>query len=756
MRTTAHAWGSRVAELFRPRRPKLVGVERVMHWLAMAGCIFFALVAMWESFGPPRGGHFAASAAYAISGENMVHWRKFAVVNAYMSRVARPDEFYCHHPYGVTVLQGLSYLVFGHHWFSVKAAAIGCSIVSPPLLYGIGRRAWGVIPGAVAALVFVFIPIDLSFADFANLEVPTIAFGLLFMWGTAGVWATSETRYLVLAALGALGTCNGEWEGLLLVGWVGIFGFFRAYVLPRTWYGRVDDRMYARWFALATAMAVGTLLLYLVLFAKADKIADFMGSYHMRSSGDEEPVKEVFTLKRKLWLATTFTPISYGVLAVGVPLALVKLVRKPLEIFPVAWALTASFHYFVFKQAADIHIFWSHYFAPAVALAAGTATDTFLAARTTLVAWLQRTWDRPSRSRFAGYATAAVVGALVAVPLLLLARVAVPELVQSRKTAGRFDENGKYIGSDGDMPQFARWAVSNVATAGSTLQALERYDFNFSSEYSIDRPYIRVSSLTVAQPEDPQRIAVVDTRNQPVKQLETIAKQFGVQAVGPFWRVDRAQKGPALTALQYREREPNPFEWYFISGTDLIRTISRNEDPYATWEWRDALGLPNSDPGGTPGTADERRVAHNVAVADGDTARADELSAVLSKEVGTPMRRDYTGGIHLLGVDVQRGPAIVVTLFWETDKTYKRPDVTYQVKCKIVAPPRLWPTQTDYFEKDMAPVPVIRPAMWKPGYLYAQRFIALHRIGREECRGGFTGEVHLVDGGPNPLLFTLD
>ena len=756
MKTPAHALRSRIAELVRPRGPKLVGAPRVMHWLAVAACAFFAAVALWESFGPLRGGHFAASAAFAISGENMMHWRKFAVFNGYLAHPARPDDYYCHHPYGVTVLQGLSYLVFGHHWFSVKAAAIACSIASVQLVYRFGRRAWGVIPASIATLVFVALPIDLSFADFANLEVPTIAFGLLFTWATAELWATWQTRYLVLAAIGALGACNCEWEGLVLVGVVVIFGFFRAYVLPRSWYGRLDERTFARWFAFISAMAIGTLLLYLTLFAKADKIADFMGSYHSRSTGSETAVAETFTLKRKLWLAETFTPISFGVLGIGIPLAFARLVKKPLEIFPVAWMLMASFHYFLFKQAADIHIFWSFYFAPTVALAAGTATATFLAGRAALVASIERALGSASVQRLVSRGTAGLLGVVIGVPLLLLGRVGLAELVQSRKTAGRFDENGKYISSDGDMSQFAKWAVSNVATAGSTLQSLERYDFSFSSEYSIERPYVRVTSLVAAQPEDPQRIAVVDTRTQSAKTLETIAKQFGVQAVGPFWRVDRAQKGPAFTALQYVEREPNPFEWYFISGTDLVRTISRSEDPFRTWEWRDALDVPTTDPSEAPRTAEERRVAHNIATANDDTARADELKASLGRELGTPMRRDYTGGIHLLGVDVQRGPAIVVTLFWETDKSFKKTDVNYQVKCKIVAPPPLWPAETDYFEKEMAPVATIRPAMWKPGYLYAQRFIALHRIGREECRGSFTGDVHLADGGPSPLLFTLD
>src|SRR5208283_4277763 len=124
--------------------------------------------------------HMHTSSAYAMAGENMVHWRKFAVFPGYLASPATPDRYYCHHPYGITVLQAIAYLIFGHHWFTVRAGAIFCSILSPPLVYAFGRRAWGVIPAAAATIFFVFVPIDLAYANFSNLEEPTICFGMLF------------------------------------------------------------------------------------------------------------------------------------------------------------------------------------------------------------------------------------------------------------------------------------------------------------------------------------------------------------------------------------------------------------------------------------------------------------------------------------------------------------------------------------------------------------------------------------------------
>jgi hypothetical protein len=759
LRSSVEAW---VARVRGPRGPKLVGAERVMHWLAVLACVFFGLVTVWECFGPPRAGHFGANAAYGIGGENMAKWRIFAVVVDYVLKPPTPDQYYCHHPYGISVLQAIAYVVFGHHWFTLRAGAMFCSVISPPLVYAFGRRAWGVIPASVATIFFAFTPVALSFSILGNLEEPTIAFGLLFGWATARLWETSKTRYLVLSTVGALGAANGDWAGLVFLAPVLGFGFLRAYVVPRSWYGRVDDRAYARWFAYAVTMAVCTVVVYLALFSKADKIGDLMGSYHLRSSGSEQNYADVLaSQRRKMWLGVMLTPFSYGAIAVGIPLALIRLVKRPLEIFPIAWCISATFQYFVFKQGADIHIFWSYYYAPTAALAAGTLTATLLAGRGAMVHLAERlsAWRHgPGFQRFVRVSTAVVIVAALGVPLLLLIRIAVPMLVLGRKTSGRFDQGGVYVGTDADVAQFAQWAFSNVGTLGSTVQMYGRGEFGWSAEYAVNRPFVRVAAVTPTKNEDIGRIVLVDTRYESAKDLETIAKGFAVQSVGRFWRVDRAAPGAQLTALRYDEHQPNAFEWMFVSGTDLVRSISREEDPFQTWEIRDAFGLsaPPLPASATPRDVDEIRIAHNAAVRAGDTARASDLAAQAAGRVGKPLDLHYTGGVTLQGIDVQYGPAILVTLFWATDDTYKPKDVSYQLKCKIIAPPRLWKTELDYFEKDMVGVPLIRPAVWKPGGLYTQRFIALHRIGREECRASFSGEFHPVTGELNPAILTMD
>jgi hypothetical protein len=729
------------------------GLESALRRLTIAACVFYAAVAMWEAFGPLGGGHVASAAGNAIGGENMVRWRLFAIVADYVYETPKPDLFYCHHPYGVFVLDALAYFLFGHRWFSVRIMAIACSALSPPLVYGFGRKAWGEIPASIATLFFTLVPMDLCFSNFANLEVPTIFFGLLFMWATAHLWWSWRRRYLALAALGAVGACNSDWIGIVLVGVVVGFAFMRVYVLPRRYVKRFDERMHAQWFAYSVLAILGTVLLYLALFGKADRLGDFMFAYHRRTFGSDTPFGEtVMNPRRLFWASELLTPFSYATLAAGIPLACARLLRRPLEIFPVAFFIAATFQYMVFKQAADTHVFWSHYYGPTAALAAGTLAATGLAAAEALHRGLSRTRLSPSALRRIHAGVHAALGFLAALSLLLMGRMAVAQMVQGRKTADRLDQRGAYIATESDGPDFARWAMHDVVSEKSVVQIFDHFDFNNSTAYAIARPHTAVAAITPAKQDDPQRVALVDARATPTRDLVPIALHFGVEAVGPFWRVDRATEGPSFTALRYTEKQPGIVEWMFVTGTDLVRRIEPEEDVYASWEWKDALGLPNAPPERPPRTPDELRIAHNVAVSMGNWGRARQLADELAEHMGRKLDIPYSGGVRLRGIDTERGSATVTTLYWETDASFQEVDAVYKIKCKVTKAAWLWLSQIDTAELDLAPAPAMRPALWKPRYLYAQRFVATPRIGRDECRGSFSSALHPLAGDQAPII----
>jgi hypothetical protein len=727
-------------------------IERMAKALALVACVFFALVAAWEVGAPPEAGHWAGPAAYAIGGENMIRYRTFAAILDYIQQAPVPALYYCHHPHGVFVLEALAHLAFGHHAATFRLPAIVCSALSAPLVYKLAEAIWkDAVAAAVATIAFVFVPVDLAFACFSNLEVPTIFFGLLFSWATVRLWETWRTRYLLLSIVGAFGAANCDWIGIVFVGAVAGLSFLRIYVLPRRFRRRIDERGHALWFAYATVAAAGSLVLYIALFTKWGHIGDLLGAYESRSTGADQTMKEVFGQRRHMWFAWMVTPLGAGIVAGALPLSVFRLRRGPGEMIPLAWTFMATFQYMLFKQGADIHIFWPHYYGVCVALGAATITTTLLDVRR----WLVARAPPPVRMPLS-LSTGAIIAVAVATPLLVLARMAVPLMRQGRLSEGRFDHAGAFVETEADVSQFTEWAAVGLLP-GDILARSSSFLQGFNITYAAHRTVDPVGSDPGARsPEAPDRIEVVDARRAPVAELKTVATKYGVLAAGPFWRVDRAA-GAGFRSLRYVEHQPGPLEWYFITGNDLVRTIGPDEDQWAAWEWSDHLGLDAASPSAAPGTFEELRVAHNVAIAHGDTARAAELRARVLAFMHDRLGVEYTADVHLLGMDRQDGPVRLLTLLWEAGEAYKPVEATFAVKCKVTAPPRIWPNDVDYFEKEMAGPMVMGPRIWKPGYLYTQRVIILHRIGTETCEGLFDSlQIQPTTGPARLRLLTLD
>ena len=167
--------------------------------------------------------------------------------------------------------------------------------------------------------------------------------------------------------------------------------------------------------------------------------------------------------------------------------------------------------------------------------------------------------------------------------------------------------------------------------------------------------------------------------------------------------------------------------------THLIRRVVPEVDPWASWDWAEAVGGGGGvPPDSEPTTLDELRVAHNVAAARGNGERAAELRRRLIEGVGGPNGTHFTDEVELLAVGVERGAATVVTLLWEAGPRFHAVnDTTFTVRCRVTERPPLWPAPVQGLEKDMAPPMTLKPSVWRPGYLYFQRFVALHGFGTQ-------------------------
>ncbi|MFO0659611.1 MAG: glycosyltransferase family 39 protein [Polyangiaceae bacterium] len=433
-------------------------IEQASPFLAIGAGVWFFLATAWELFGPLPGGHLGNATGAAIAGENMLRWHVFGAALEYTAKPPVPAQLYCHHPYGVFIAEAISHAIFGHGWASVKLPALVMSALTPWLLYRFARSMWGAVAAAIATLTFTLIPIDLAFSSFSSLEVMVIFFGLLFSWATARLWQTWRAIYLLPATIGALGACHSDWVGLVLVGTVGIMSFVRVYVLTPS--APVSHERHAKWFAWVTAAAVSTLLLYIALFAKAGKLGDLLSSAEMRSAGANAGWRNVFGQRRVMWVLLMLPLPALAAIAIGPLVSALRTLgvgmarRKPVELIAVAWMIAASFQYFVFRQGADVHIFWPHYFGVVAALGFGVLAEVLTPSLETLATAQLRSTTRATLSL--------APLSLLLLGVMLIGRVGVVQLAQSRLTGGRFDDGGRYIAVDQDRARFVEWAVRDL------------------------------------------------------------------------------------------------------------------------------------------------------------------------------------------------------------------------------------------------------------------------------------------------------
>ncbi len=427
----------------RAPRPAADRVARVVFVISST---WYAFTAVWGMFGIPGGGHYGAgSAADAMISEPIVRWKiLYPAWDWYTGVPPTPAQYVCHHPFGMNYISAFCLWVFGHRDFVVHLPAVVLSSFIPPLLYGIAKERWGKPVGAVAAAAYVVVPIAVGFSGFWALETPCIFGALLFFWGHSRQMATGKDRYMVASLLGLGCACMGDWAGYLIVlptlGWA----MLRAFVLPAGLTPSLRFAPYARWWALSVAVACATLLFSIGLFFKANHVSDWLSAGDTRSAGHEGRLEDVLEA-RAHWIDFSFTPIAIFVGKLAAPVCVLRWIatRRDEETYSLGFLFAGVIQYVVFKEGADVHIFWPHYFAAYFALSLAE-----LAATTASVAgWIAKRLAHAAPVSV-GAAAGLVVGLL---PTLAMAHDGVLSLWVWRRTGGRYDDNGTLIRSHIDM-----------------------------------------------------------------------------------------------------------------------------------------------------------------------------------------------------------------------------------------------------------------------------------------------------------------
>jgi 4-amino-4-deoxy-L-arabinose transferase-like glycosyltransferase len=719
-------------------------LERTSRIVVALCTLWFALAAAWEIAGPFGAGHHAASTAVATAGENMWRWGLLGAVNHVQLTPPHDADFYCHHPWGVFWTAALFVKTFGHHYWVCRLPAVLMSIGMPPLLYACGRALWSPVAGAATALGFVVLPLALAFANFHALEVPVIFGVTLCIWGYVRLAQTGRRRWLWLSLFGLVFAEHADWAAFVFGALLLAALFVRGFVLRR-FFAALDLKRFVGFWAWAACLSLASAAFYLIAFASLGQLEQFLRQGEFRSSGAREPLAAVLESRRG-WIELAFTPLAVvlGKLAAPVFALRLALLRRDGELLPLAVLGMAVFQYVVFKQGADIHVFWPHYFALYFAFALGVLTESLQAGLRRLVRLVRRPQLERAGSLVA-LASACAVG-------LAMLPDAWRGLVFGRQTGGRFNEKGSIIQPDIDKVAAFEF-LSPRLKQGQGLLVHPGMKPSYWMDWTLQRP-VRSGRLP-RKDAKAERYFMLDSRFAPPGDLAALLEGYAPLVVGPYWFVDRSRPAAPLEAFQIALREPGFFERYFVLGTHALRSVE--PDPWLAWELAHHYGAGSApSPSSKPLGFEALRAAHNQALSAGDAGRADELARALLAGTDPSARCRYDDGSELVAVRFEPGTSAVLTVYLRAGSAER--ERRFGIESLVEAPPRWSLVPADSVQRDVGMPPGIAPARWKAGYLYSTVTELMKRPGRERYVGRFRGEAapQPVGCSPEQTLLVLE
>ena len=717
-------------------------IERVARVVVLLACAWFAFTAFWGVCSTPGGGHLGAgSAGNVMAAEQMLKWHIiYPAWDWYDGQPPPKISYICHHPFGQYWVPAVFLAVFGHHDFVVRLPAALMSAAIPPLLYGIGREKWGVSAGAVAATSYVVLPIAVGFSQFLNLETFCIFGALLFFWGHTRHMVTGKRRHLYASLVGLCFAVTGDWAGYLLVAPMLAWALFRAFVLPVRLTPRFPRIPYARWWGLSVAIAVGSALLWIYLFHDAGQLVEWIGAAQNRGGGEGMKLKAVFEA-RKNWIDFSFTPLAVTLGKIAAPVCLLRclVTRRDEETYSLSLLFGAVSQYIGFKQGADIHIFWSHYFAPYFALAMAQVFHSLGA----IVGFVVRRFSWRLAPAVASWVTLT----LGLMPVVAMAHDGVASLWVWRRTGGRYDENGGVIRSHLDMLRVIELVVNPVTIRGTPIDTHPSAQWGWEHLWKyqgLGRDAMAPLSDTASAASHPFWIA--RGSGMSADEQRRLVSAAHVRIYGDTWLVDQREPNAPLDAYSLNEHEPSFFQWLLFDPTEVHRSVGPTPDPWLTWEWRTHLGQDATPPSGPPTTIDEMRIAHNVAIASGDLTAAEHWREKLDAQLDRTVNTKFDTGLALIGVRVLGGVEPRVEAWFEVGSKGFVGDDTFAVRSNIERKTTLSLIPPDTADRDMAWSEPLPTKLWKPGALYVTTAILNHRIGVERYSGRWIPR----DGNPYP------
>jgi hypothetical protein len=699
--------------------------EKTATIVVAAASFIMLAVGLWEFAGPVLGGHFAVVGARGIIADNFLTWKIMSPVRSYMLAPPQGGDVYAHHPWGTFWILGACRYLLGRHDWIPRVYPVVMSTLMPGLLFVFGRSLWGNIPGALCALGWAVLPITLSFAQFPGFEVPVI-FGCIWVsWAVVRFRQTAQIRWGFWALLGILFAAHTDWTASLYILLVYGLAVLALAFAPARSLENVPARRALRFWVLGVMAVLLCLLFYVRAFDKLGLTQDWLRSAEFRSSGHEQPFKQVL-LGRRFWLETMFTEIGIVVILLGAVVMLLRLVltRRFEEWLPLLLLLVTSVHYFYFKNAADIHIYWPLPFAAQFALSLGAIGASLLT--------ILRT-DKPGvEASNANYQSELVVLSVLGLAALLIMPDGLRGLNFSRNSGGRFNEHGRLILQDVDKTLALRFFAERIP-AQSRVAFDTSMRFNWSQEFALQHPTTEVSLQNMGK--GGERYRLLDSRFTSASTLSQIAGQSPITVVGPYWLIDGDKDRTALTAYRFVDREPKLWERFLEQAHDPMQRIE--EDPLATWELRLHYGqTPNPEPEVRPIGLEQMRIYYNLSVSLGDTESAKKYRELLEHKLDRTFDEPFPNGSRLVGQRLTQGVLPHLELYFLAPGPLD-PNKTYSIWSNVKEHARLSFVIPDDTTKSQSLRFSIPPSLWKAGMMYVSVSEIRKRPGLEEFEGAW-------------------
>jgi hypothetical protein len=684
-------------------------------------------------------GHFASAAAIGTAGQNMWRWKTLFPVTRYLDRAPPASLYYMHHPLAVFwVIAVLGKMLTFSNWV-LRLPALFYVVATTALVHKLGRTLWGPLAGGLAALAYVALPITLGYANYHDLEQPVMFGCVLATWAYVRFIATWRRRYAVLGALGLFYALNHDWPAYVWAAAFLIGVAVYAFAVPERLSAPLRRRPLRRYWALMCAAVVSSLAIETIALASSGRLADVLGSYALRSAGAATPLSVVLAARHyRINLMFTALGVVLGKLAVPVMVSRAVARRDHRELLPLPLLCCAVVQYVVFKEGADVHIFWPHYFAAYFALGVGSLT----AGVEDAAKWIGRRRLAAPTPRLTCAAPWLAL-ALVGLPVCLVLKDGLSLIRLARETGGRFAEAN--LDGDLDKVAVARWFLSRFPPSVGIAYHAGIYD-GWALQWET-RPRLTAGNQPLAGPGGRSaRIYMLDTQTTPVAELRSAAAAFHVHAVGNLWIFDRAEPAAPLDGYVLDEREPALWEKWWLGPTDPVRTVRANA--WSTWEWRSLLGQAAQLPTGTPTTTEELRIAHNASLVAGNFTTAARFLDELLRRFNRPFNARYDGGTALIGAIQSAGARRGVRLFFLAGSFAG--DARFSVHARVSAPPAFSTLPADPNDLETPGNPTWPTTLWRRDHIYTVAFVIRKRPGTEVFTGAWKPGPARADG-PDPI-----